>query len=565
MADVPRQTSSHPAAAIVTEVLVECGVRHVVTSPGSRNAPLVMAMHHHPDLEVHVSVDERAAAHHALGLALATSTPVPAVCTSGTAALNHGPALAEATHARIPLLSLTADRPAEVVGRGHGQSIHQSQVHGLHTVHSDVLDATASSEETLWAKARAALNQAMHGGPGGTPGGVHLNVPFPEPLYDLGPVPASPQVTGSLATSTFQDGQALPEATQHALDNGHVLVVAGPNPAMTHGGEPNLHTDLPCLAECGSGVHGPLTLHGGERLLVDGMLPQALRPKVVLTVGLPPMSKAIRNALEGLPHVHVNGQGWDVWGTLQGSCSLDALLGTCPSEVTSAWRAARDTMEGIHNTHRPSWSDWAAWNVLTETLSSWPRHLQPEGIHLANSTSTRYAQWFNLAGVVGPECLIHANRGVAGIDGCTSTALGWHAAKTREDEAHTTWLITGDVAFHYDANAMLCSPSLNRAGLKIVVFNNGGGGIFRWLPGKTHADMFERHFETPPTRTVAQLAAAMGASHGKVHNGAELREGMRRLADEPNLVVLEVVTPNEKSGEVALDYLRTFQPNTSTL
>jgi 2-succinyl-5-enolpyruvyl-6-hydroxy-3-cyclohexene-1-carboxylate synthase len=565
MADVPRQTSSHPAAAIVTEVLVESGVRHVVTSPGSRNAPLVMAMHHHPDLEVHVSVDERAAGHHALGLALATFTPVPAVCTSGTAALNHGPALAEATHARIPLLSLTADRPTDVVGRGHGQSILQSQVHSLHTVHSDVLDADATSEEALWAKARTAMHQAMHGGPGGTPGGVHLNLPFPEPLYDLGPVPATPRVDNSSDKSTSQNGQTLPEATQDALDSGRVLVVAGPNPGLAYRGEPNLQTNLPCLAECGSGVHGPLTVHGGERLLVAGALPESLWPKVVLTVGLPPMSKAIRNALDGLPHVHVDGEGWDVWGMLHGSCGSEALLSTCPSDMASAWHAAKNTMEGLHNAHQPSWSDWLAWDVMTETLSSWTRQRQPQGVHLANSTSARYAQWFNLAEVVGPGCLIHANRGVAGIDGCTSTALGWHAAKTREQKAHTTWLITGDVAFHYDANAMLCSPSLNREGFKIVVFNNGGGGIFRWLPGKVHADMFERHFETPPTRTVAQLADAMGASHCIAHHAGELRQGLQRLADEPGLAVLEVVTPNEFSGEVALDYLRAFQPNTSTL
>ena len=112
-----QMSSSHPAAAVLAAVLAEQGVRHAVVSPGSRNAPLVLALHHHPDIDVRVSIDERAAAHHALGLALATWTPVPVVCTSGTAALNHGPALAEAYHARSPLLSITADRPAEVIGR----------------------------------------------------------------------------------------------------------------------------------------------------------------------------------------------------------------------------------------------------------------------------------------------------------------------------------------------------------------------------------------------------------------------------------------------------------------
>lgn len=258
--------------------------------------------------------------------------------------------------------------------------------------------------------------------------------------------------------------------------------------------------------------------------------------------------------------MHVDGPGWDVWGTLQGSCGPEALEAACPDNVASAWREARHTMQGTHDSCQAVWSDWKAWRVMTDTLSSWPFDRRPQGIHLANSASARYAQWFNLEDASGPGCVIHANRGVAGIDGCTSTALGWHAAKSRAHPAHATWLITGDVAFHYDANATLCSPSLNREGMKIVVFNNGGGGIFRWLPGKTHADMFERHFETPPSRTVAQLAAAMGATHRAACNGAQLREELTHLASDPAFAVLEVVTPNESSGEVALDYLRAFQP-----
>ena len=195
-----QMSSSHPAAAVLAAVLAEQGVRHAVVSPGSRNAPLVLALHHHPDIDVRVSIDERAAAHHALGLALATWTPVPVVCTSGTAALNHGPALAEAYHARIPLLSITADRPAEVIGRGHGQTLNQAGVHASHTVHHDVLDESTMDVDTLAAKARHAMRQALHGGPGQSAGPVHLNMPFNEPLYDL-----APSVTLPSPVQTEQD------------------------------------------------------------------------------------------------------------------------------------------------------------------------------------------------------------------------------------------------------------------------------------------------------------------------------------------------------------------------
>ena len=143
---------------------------------------------------------------------------------------------------------------------------------------------------------------------------MHLNVPFPEPLYDLGPVPTAPELDDTLAMPSPSLVHALPGSFQRALTNGKALVVAGPDPGLTHRGTQKRRISLPCLAECGSGVHGPLTVHGGERLLVNGALPEALRPEVVLTMGLPPMSKAIRHALEGLPHMHVDGQGWNVWG-----------------------------------------------------------------------------------------------------------------------------------------------------------------------------------------------------------------------------------------------------------
>ena len=115
-----------------------------------------------------------------------------------------------------------------------------------------------------------------------------------------------------------------------------------------------------------------------------------------------------------------------------------------------------------------------------------------------------------------PKAAIHANRGVAGIDGCTSTALGWHDIAHHMDATHQTWLITGDVAFHYDSNAFLTDPL--PTDLRIVVMNNGGGGIFRWLPGTQHEDIFQRHFETPPNRHVQDMAQAMQATYFRAEN-----------------------------------------------
>ena len=148
-----QMSSSHPAAAVLAASAGRTGCSARCGEPRFPKRPLVIALHHQPDIDVRVSIDERAAAHHALGLALATWTPVPVVCTSGTAALNHGPALAEAFHARIP--SWHHSRPPfEVIGRGHGQTLNQAGVHGLHTVHPDVLDESTMDVDT-WLPRRA--------------------------------------------------------------------------------------------------------------------------------------------------------------------------------------------------------------------------------------------------------------------------------------------------------------------------------------------------------------------------------------------------------------------------
>lgn len=555
-----QMSSSHPAAAVLAAVLAEHGVRHAVVSPGSRNAPLVIALHHHPDIDVRVSIDERAAAHHALGLALATWTPVPVVCTSGTAALNHGPALAEAFHARIPLLSITADRPAGVIGRGHGQTLNQAGVHAPHTVHHDVLDESTMDVTTLAAKARHAMRQALHGGPGQSAGPVHLNVPFEEPLYDL--APAFPLPTALETTSDSAPDRAdleVHEALRGALDSGKVLVVAGPRPAAAHRTEQGiLDVNQPCLAERGACVEGPLVIHGGERLLQGGQWPDGLKPDAVITLGLPLMSKVLRAALADVPHWHVGtdlegeGSGWDIWATLQGEVPA-SVLGTPPPETTKeVWTGAKTFLNDVDSAQTPEWSDLAAWKTLVDTWCGWGEEMRPTALHVANSASARYAQWSDLSQALGPDHVFHANRGVAGIDGCTSTALGWAAATGR-----ATWLVTGDVAFHYDANALLTDPV--PSALHIVVMNNGGGGIFRWLPGTQHSDLFERHFETPPNRTVESQARAMGARHFLATSEAELREALSGVIRTKGPTVLEVQTPAVQSAAVLADYLAAFQ------
>ena len=554
-------SSSHPAAAVLAAVLAEQGVRHAVVSPGSRNAPLVLALHEQPEIDVRVSIDERAAAHHALGIALATWTPVPVVCTSGTAALNHGPALAEAFHARIPLLSITADRPVEVIGRGHGQSLTQAGLHALHTLHHDVLDESVMDREELTKRTRHALYKAMFGGPGQASGPVHLNVPFDEPLYELASAPVIPCDFLEQKPEMLSTPHNTEEKLFDAISRGKALVLAGPRPATAHRvAEARRQVHLPCLAERGSCVSGPLVVYGGERLLEGGKWPSSVQPEAIITLGLPPMSKAIRTALADLPHWHVGadmdgeGSGWDIWGTLQGDMPQSVLQMSTPAGAAQNWKNVRDHLDQTHQKQKPAWSDLGAWKVMTETWSGWERETRPRSIHVANSASARYAQWVDLDAAMAPHAVFHANRGVAGIDGCTSTAIGWESVQPTK-QGH--WLVTGDVAFHYDANALLTDPVYTN--LNVIVINNGGGGIFRWLPGTQHPHLFKRHFETPPSRTVKAQAQAMEATYFLASCAKDLRLSLNQAADTDGPTVIDVQTPAERSAEVLTQYLNAFR------
>ena len=562
-----RMTSSHSSAAILAAVLAEHGIRHVVTSPGSRNAPLVLAFHHQPEIKVHVCIDERSAAYVALGMALSIGIPVPVICTSGTAALNHGPALAEAFHSHIPLLSISADRPQEVIGRGHGQSIEQSDIHRPHTVHQDVLDESVMSLEVLTEKAQMAVHLAMHGGRGGSCGPVHLNVPFEEPLYDLAPY-AGRHVAPTIGKKAPQS--VVPESTSdaslnllhNALDRGRALVVAGSRPLMARLPQvAPLQIALPCLAECGSHVEGPQVEFGAERWVSEKSWKDDWKPEAVLTVGLPPMSKVVRNALRGIPHWHVRSDlagfesGWDIWNRLEGHVHHSILQTPLPQNAAQWWDAIRLRHKELDADFTCQWSDLLAWRAIAGVFSSWPEHQRPQCIHVANSASIRYAQYVQLQGVVQKGAAVYANRGVAGIDGCTSTALGWHLARQASKPDVNTWLITGDLAFHYDVNAMLIDSLDSLKGFKIVVMNNSGGGIFRWLPGTKHATMFEKHFETPTSRSIAGIATSLGAHFSQAHHIDELTQGLDALLENEELGILEICTPAEQSAVELTRYM----------
>ena len=505
------RTSDHAAAHWLATDLAANGLRLAVVSPGSRNAPLVLAFHHHPDIELVVAVDERAAAHIALGMGLRNRIPAAILTTSGTAAVNVGPAVAEAFHQGTPLIAITADRPVASIGKGHGQTVFQSGLFSSHVQFEACLDELALSEVEM-RECVARGWEAARTGP------VHFNVPFEEPLYGTTtPTGAkSPKQSGAVTSDSSVALALAPEA--------FALLLLGPQSHTHRRTVPAAWSDrFEIIADAFSGWKGVESC--AERWLETR---GDWTPEVVITVGVPPMSKRLRQFLTGSEarHIHLGRQAWDVFGRLEHIDTatpeiwLDTWSGSATASTTAS-TACRTTPPS----HFPATllTDLSVFQAVADQAPA------DCTVHIANSTAARYAQL-----VDWKVNRLHANRGVAGIDGCTSTAVG----EALSHPATPTVLITGDLAFLYDLNGLWVDPApLN---LSIVVIDNGGGAIFRWLDGPHRTGLLSRYFEgglcrtseSGGSRSLEHAVLSTGASYRAVHRLEELSEGVEWLFQE---------------------------------
>ena len=525
------QTSDHRGASVLVAQLAASGLKHVVISPGSRNAPLTIAFDKNPDIETHVVVDERSAAHVALGLGLETGVPVAVICTSGTAAINHGPAIAEAFHHKIPLISITADRPTRVIEKGHGQSVFQSGLFGKNCKHSVVIDELELSDEAIIVETAKAFNIASKGT------SVHINVPFEEPLYGITDFDNGL----NLIESSNESNNGLEIPVDLCEEGARVLIVAGSLPFYKR---KKSSTVLPGVFEKFSGISGPSVVHSADLLLAQfgNHLPVDLVPEIIVTIGTPTLSKSFRNFLINLKpkHYHIcdSGKGWDTWGELVRTIDADPF--TWLEEFEKSQNIDEDFISNWAKLDKTAeidslpWSDVVAFNTV---LNSSPDNAR---IHLSNSTSARYVQMVDYPNTNS----IHCNRGVAGIDGCTSTAVG-NALNTDR----TVILVSGDVAFQYDLNGLATVEEVPE-NLRIIVINNGGGEIFRWLDGPESLGLVDKYFETKPRTTVKAASEYCGLNYFCARNQDETLRAMEKMMLIEGASILEVVTDSLKSTEV---------------
>ena len=522
---MPDEADIHLLLRAFVDELVRCGVTDACTSPGSRSTPLVLALVRDGRLRCSSHLDERSGGFFALGLAKATRRPVVLACTSGTAAAEYLPAVVEAHEAGVPLLVLTADRPAELREVGAGQTIDQLGLYGraarwffdVGTGHA------ATPERARWMRSLA-CRAVWAASAGARPGPVHLNWPLREPLVPPagpGPDPLPGRADGRpwLARPAASPPSSA-AALRAALDGARrPLVVAGRAERDPKLGEAvaayALALGAPLLADPLSGARrGPAAVAHYDALLRDAGFAAGHRPDVVLRIGDLPTSKPLRQWLAALDAPQIAFAPEGVWHDPDGA--LAALLPGDPRATLAEAAGPPAAEDGWLR----AWTDAdaAAARAIDATLGpelSEPRVARELVARLpaqatlvvASSMPVRDVETFAPArDDGGPRVL--ANRGANGIDGTVSTALGVAVAGAR------TVLLIGDVALAYDLSGLVSRRRLE-LDLTIVVLDNDGGGIFEFLAVAAARDAFEEHVATPPGLDLRSLAATFGLPYGE--------------------------------------------------
>ena len=521
-------SSLHPLVDLLVDICAQRGVRQWVLAPGSRSAPLTVALTRHPQMTCRLVYDERSAAYVALGVAQQLRTAVGLVCTSGTAAVNFGPAVVEAFYQGIPLLVLTADRPPEWIDQQDNQAIHQDNLFDPHVRASYRHPVDDGKADTAWFVSRLvaqAIDLTQHW----EPGPVHINIPLREPLY----TPLTAQRARPLTRDPIRSLSSQPQLDETAWQDllaqwqgaERKLIVAG-----MHAVDPCLHAALDTLTQDPNVVvFADITanLHGLTRLPVhaDTVLNTAdtatlarLRPDLVINFGGQVTSKNIKTLLR----THMPQALWHVRPSLVAPDTYQALTHVLPMQPTAFFQQLATRLRPAASPAATSYAgDWLALDkqaaqALLRLVDQAPfgeltavrdilAHL-PSGslLQVGNSMPIRYVNILGFQSGHHPA-QVNANRGTSGIDGTVSTAVG---AALATNELVT--LIVGDLGFFYDRNGLWhrhLPPNL-----RIVVLNNHGGGIFDIIEGPNRLEREEQvaYFLTPQPLTAQRTAEDHG-------------------------------------------------------
>lgn len=555
-------TSDKKSTALLAEIFAKKGLQDIVISPGSRNAPIIISFAQHLKIKAISIVDERSAAFFALGMAQQTKKTVAIACTSGSAALNYAPAIAEAYYQKIPLLILTADRPADMIDQGEGQTIRQKNVYANYIKGSFEIPENLNTEQDLkeaQLKINEAINLTMHP----DYGPVHINLPFTEPIYnqiedtsfDISIFDPETKETGlspeeikkfAKRWNRFNKKLLIAGMMDYNPELQRVLkkITSDPSVVMLTETTSNLKDD--CSCPCIDKVVNTITDDESEHF----------KPKLLLTFGGPVVSKMVKAFIrKNKPIEH-----WNINPVDFNMNSYQCLTDGIATEPTmffeqllphikkgnfgfqEIWKTRDQRSEDRHRDYLRDcdYSDLKVFETLLKNI--------PEGsdLQMGNSTPVRYVQLFKPV----RKFSYFSNRGTSGIDGTVSTAAGaCHSGKK------PTTLIVGDLGFFYDSNALM-NHNLNH-NLRIIIINNSGGGIFRFIPGPDTTNQLEDYFEVKHHWKAEHMAKNFDIPYYYACNQEELENVLPQFykpQKNNRPAILEIKTPYKKNASILREY-----------
>ena len=532
-------------------LLLKRGITDIVISPGSRNAPIINTFTAIPGFCCRNIVDERSAAYFALGLALAKQKPVVLVCSSGTAALNYTPAVAEAFYQNIPLIVLTADRPDYWIDQAESQCIRQANIYQNFTKKEMSLPLGESDKE-LWFGARQ-INECLNLAVSGQPAPVHINIPLEEPLHKLVQIDLPEVKEIELAeTKNCLEENELIRLIETINQSQKILILAGqqnPNPALEKVlAELVLKSGVVVLHEHLSNLSDP-RFCGSIDVLMAGILDENIgsyQPDLLISFGGQFVSKALKQFLrknKPLQHWHLSpsGEHFDTYQSLTKVVKMEAVnffdalsdgVQQNDKSYLQRWKNKEAKVNQLRDefVKNIEFCDLKAFSLIGQKIPA------NTVIHLGNSSPVRYALIHNRV----KNAKYYSNRGTAGIDGCLSAAVGFASAS---DKINT--IILGDLSFFYDSNALW--NKYIGSNLRIIVIHNGGGNIFGMIKGPSESPAFTEHFLAENTIKAEVLAKAFGLDYFKAENEAGLAQALNDFYApmQQQVALLEVFTNEE--------------------
>ncbi len=561
--DTIRYTSAKRIVSTLLDIVSGHGVKEAVCSPGSRNIPLLIGIHG-SDIDYRMVTDERSAAFIALGVSITSNRPVMLICTSGTALLNYAPAVAEAFYQGRPLIVVSADRPEEWIDQDDSQTIRQTgALRNIVKKYYDISDRDIDGADGVWYAERI-FNDAMLTALADKKGPVHINIRMAAPLEKSVPRDTfSPsRLIESVPVLTEPDRKTIKRLAEIAVDR-RIMLVAGfmlpdarTNTAVNKFRQ---HGNVVVMAETISNLHLPAQDYVIDTLLHNN---NPEYPELIISIGGALVSRMLKEYLRGIPDktnllhwsVGYNHTTVDCFKSLTSTieCHPGLFISRLSAEMAHILRKRgkqslqNDYSENVNerrlramesidrDTDELGWSEARAFKYLMSSLPA------KDNVCISNGTPIRYAQLFT-------RSLQHAqfcNRGVSGIDGSTSTAVGCSLGfKGR------TWLISGDMSLSYDINglhAALC----NKANLNVIVISNGGGGIFRYIKSSRDLEIRDEILCRNDGPDIRKLADLYSFEYYMADNLADLQSNIDRMKNSAERSMLEVKVNAMQSAEI---------------